>query len=212
MPIDAVNTKLLQILALLYRQDETDRVAIESKLLEQCKQSWRSAIQAEARRFGYIGPVSGPNYIDLAFAKAECQLDSTSIVRTWNRDVERQLVRLFNENPRGNRYYYIKNMEAWARQRATWKDPQISIKTEYTIVGYAKDRFYQENGMRGGLYKLVGPPPVCDECIDHMAMGVVGQEYVDRNPAPFHLKCTHTWQQIKGSVAYPPPNELWVGG
>jgi hypothetical protein len=68
------------------------------------------------------------------------------------------------------------------------------------------------NGMRGGLYLLAGPAPVCGDCVELFKRGPVDQRTVDRYPTPRHVGCTHTWEKVRGSVAAPPPGELWVGG
>ena len=205
------DTNLLKIIGLLYRQNEADAQELSNRLLEQRKVAWRSTLQREARQYGYTGPAEGPRYQDLAYIRDLCQQDARSIVATWNRDVERQLRRLFDVNPKGNRYYYAKRMEAWARERAQWKDRQIATQTEYTVVGYAKERFAQENGLRGALYKLDGPPAVCGDCLELFAAGVVTQDFVDRHATPVHIGCPHYWTRIKGSVPSPSARELWVG-
>ncbi len=204
-------TRLLRIMRLLYRQGEAEVQAIEAELVAARKRAWMEAIRNEARRFGYSGPVNPPRFQDLEWIRRESRLDAESIVRTWNRDVENQLKRLYRQNYRGNRHYYAKHMEAWAAKRAVWKSRQISTQTEYSTMGYAQRRFWQENGLRGARYVFIGPPPVCPVCVDHFARGVVDQLFVDRNPTPIHIGCDHTWKLLKGSVDGPPPEDLWVG-
>lgn len=206
-----IDSNLLRIMGLLYKQTVEDQQVIFDQLLEQRKTAWRSTIQREARQYGYTGPAEGPRYQDLDYIKDLCRQDAQSIVNTWNRDVERHLRQLFEVNPRGNRYYYAKHMEAWASERAAWKNRQIATQTEYTVVGYAKERFAQENGLRGALYTFDGPPAVCGECVGLFAEGVVDQAFVDAHPTPVHIGCPHTWKRIKGSVPSPYVRDLWVG-
>jgi hypothetical protein len=100
-------------------------------------------------------------------------------------------------------------MESWSKQRAAWKEPQIALQTEQTTRFYAQDRFRQMNGMRGGQYVFIGPPPVCGVCVGHFAAGIVDEVYVKRNPAPVHIGCPHEWKEMP--ISAPPPNELWLG-
>lgn len=206
-----METRLLRIMALLYRQGDEEIRALQRELVAARKRAWTEALRNEARRYGYTGPVSPPRREDLAWIEHEARADAESIVATWNRDVERQLRKLYRQNPRGNRYYYAKHMEAWAARRNTWKAQQIARQNEYGTIGYAQRRFREMNGLRGGRYVFSGPPPVCGTCVGHFARGVVGQRYVDAHPTPVHIGCDHTWKLLRGSVEAPSPEELWVG-
>jgi len=211
MTVGVQQSRLLRIITLLYRRTAEDIESTYQDLLEQRKQAWRSTIQQEARKLGYMVAAEGPRRQDLEYIKSLCRQDAQSIVNTWNRDVERRLLRLYQANPRGNRFYYIHNMEAWATKRSRWKDREIAVQTEYTIVGYAKQRFWAENGMRGGKHRFVGPPPACGRCLTHFSKGEVNQAYVDANPTPIHIGCDHTWEIVRGTYPRPGLDELWVG-
>lgn len=204
------DTRLLRILRLLYHQGEADIDRLTTDLIDARKRAWMTAMQAEARRYGYTGPVNPPRLSDLDWIRRESRQDAESIVRTWNRDVDRALDRLYAANYRGNRYYYAKHMEQWAAERAVWKNRQIAQQTEMSTVGYVKERFDQMNGLRGGLSIFDGPPPVCGDCIQLYGMGPVTQAVRDRNPTPRHIGCTHWWTRLKDGKA-PAPGELWVG-
>ena len=205
------DTRLLRVLKLLYHQHDADEQALADMLLAQRKAAWQTALRDEAQAFGYTGPAQPPRREDLAELRRMSQEDARSIVNTWNRDVDRQLERLYAQNPRGNRNYYAKHMEEWAAQRDVWKARQIADTTEYSTVNYAQQRFRQMNGLRGGEYVLDGPPPVCDDCRDLYGRGVVDQVMVDQYPMPLHVNCRHTWRLLPWSVTAPPPTELWVG-
>src|SRR5690606_3911196 len=131
-----------------------------------------TALREEALRAGYTGAVNPPSRGDLAWLRAEARQDAASITRTWNRDAERQLRRLYEANPRGNRHYYARHMEEWAAARDIWKNKQIAVTTEQKARSYAQERFRQENGLRGDAYVMVGPPPVCGVCVGYFAAGV----------------------------------------
>lgn len=203
-------SRLLRILGLLYRRTDDEAQDLETQLLDQMKRAWSVSLIEQARQAGYTGPVNPPSRGDLAWLRAEARQDAQSIVRTWNRDAERQLRRLYEANPRGNRTYYIRHMEQWAADREVWKGKQIAVTTEQKARTYAQERFLQENGLRGDLYVMVGPPPVCGACVGYFAAGVVDQEFVDAHPLPAHIGCPHEWRRI-GRVPAPAPHELWVG-
>src|SRR3990167_4346378 len=122
--------RLVQIISLLYRYQSADTEALETELLNSRKRAWRLALEEEAFVMGCSGAVKPPSGQDLIELTATSHEDAQSISETWNRDVERQIQRLFDKNPRGNRNYYASNLERWAAQRSTWKQPQIALQTE----------------------------------------------------------------------------------
>lgn len=203
-------SRLLRIMSLFYRLSDDDVDGLERRLLEQMKRAWLETLREEARRYGYTGAVHPPRREDLAWLRAEARADAHSIARTWERDVERQLGRLYAANPRGNRYYYAKRMEEWAAARAVWKDRQIAVTTESKARAYARQRFAEMNALRGDRYVMDGPPPVCAVCVGYFAAGVVDQRFVDRHPLPAHVGCPHQWRALQ-TVPAPAPGELWVG-
>ena len=205
------DTRLLRILKLLYHQRGEDVKALADLLLAQRKTAWESALRAEAAQYGYTGPVHPPRREDLAELRRMSEDDARSIVNTWNRDVDRQLARLYTQNRRGNRHYYGKRMEEWAKARDGWKARQIADYTEFSTIGYAQQRFRQMNGLRGAQYVLDGPPPVCDDCRDLYGRGVVDQAVVDQHPMPLHPGCRHTWRLLPWTTAAPARSALWVG-
>lgn len=205
-----MTSTLLKTLALLYKMQADDQAALERDLLDRRKAAWRSALREKAREYGCTTAAPrDPSGRDLSELRAMSADDAKSIAATWNRDVERQLQRLFDANPRGNRYYYYSRMEAWAAERATWKNAQIALMTEQSTRFYAQDRFRQENGLRGVRYLFVGPAPVCEICVRHFAAGLVDEAYVRRNPAPVHIGCPHEWKEQAGGII--PCGEMWVG-
>lgn len=205
------DTRLLRVLKLLYHQDAQDVKALSETLLVQRKAAWETALREEAAQYGYTGPINPPRREDLRELRQMCQEDARSIVNTWNRDVDRQLARLYDQNYRGNRFYYAKHMEEWGAARDRWKAQQIASYTEFSTSSYAQRRFWEMNGLRGGWYVFDGPPPVCDDCRYLYALGVVDQEVVDANPTPRHVNCDHRWRLLPMTTEAPRPRELWVG-
>lgn len=203
-------SQLTRVIALLYRMHSDDIKVLANTLLEARKQAWRTALAEMARAHGCNKVPNDPRREDLAHLRELSQQDAQSIAETWNRDVKRQIERLFTQNPRGNRQYYFSSLEAWAAQRAVWKDAQIAMQTEQTTRQYAQSRFREMNDLVGrSRYVLVGPVPVCRVCARHFARGLVDEQYIRRNPAPVHIACPHEWS----AVNKPKLNcaEVWVG-
>jgi hypothetical protein len=141
--------------------------------------------------------------------RAQSKADADSIAATWNKDVARQIERLYKQNPKGNRSYYASNLERWANNRAFWKQPSIALNTEQTTRYYAARRFSAENGLQGTKYVFAGSPPVCKRCMRLFALGVVSESVVRKNVTPVHLNCPHEWQPFNPQRI--PCNELWLG-
>lgn len=202
-------SELLQILALLYRMTDDDTAALEEALLTARKRAWQTTIEDEARQMGYSVRANPPSGLDLAELRAMSAEDAASITKTYNRDVARQLQKLYDANHRGNRTYYISRMERWAQERAVWKDASIALNTEMQTVQYAKSRFWQNNGLRGERFIASGPAAVCKVCIKIFAAGAVDYAYTQRYPFPSHVNCPHTYRKV--GRARVPLDELWVG-
>lgn len=189
-----MSTDLIRIMALLYRWQPEEIQVLEDELLERRIQAWRTALSEQARQFGCNRAANDPSGGDLRVLRAESGVDAAGIVSTWNRDVERELQRLFDANPGGDRTYYASNMETWADTRNTWKSRQVGLQTVQTTRAYAQSRFREENELRADRFLFVGPPPVCRRCTELFAAGIVDQRFVDRNPVPIHVLCPHEWQ------------------
>lgn len=205
----ALETRLLQTIALLYRMASADVTALTDSLLERRKADWITVLSEEARRHGCNQRGQAPRLQDLAELRAMSTEDARSIADTWNRDLERQLVKLFDANPRGNRNYYFSNLERWAAERDRWKLPQIAIQTAQTTRWYAQNRFRVMNGLRGGRYRFVGPPPTCKDCITRFAAGIVDERYIQRFPCPRHISCPHSYELVRPKKIS--CDRLWLG-
>lgn len=202
-------SQLTQVIFLLYKFLPEDQQALESQLLRQMKLAYKDGLQSEARRHGCSGVANDPSGSDLRHLKSMAKEDAKSIAETYNRDVLRHIEKLYRENPRGNRNHYSRNMQAYIAKRSTYKVPQISLNTETRSREYARSRFWQENGQRGNRYMMDGPPPVCPRCIQIFGMGILTQQFVDGNPCPIHMGCTHRYVLVSA-----PPlvcAEVWLG-
>jgi hypothetical protein len=204
----AEHSELLKIIALIFKWQPEEIKALAEDLLEQRKAIWRDTIEEEARKVGCQKRANDPRLTDLQELRIACKGDADSIAATWARDVDRQLLKLYKANPRGNRHYYIKNMNEWAYRRGLWKNAQIGLVTNQTTRYYAQQRFRAENDINT-RFVYAGPAPVSQGCIRRTAAGVVSAEYVRRNPTPNHPNCPHEWQ----ALSYPrlECSEVWVG-
>lgn len=205
-----MSTQLTRTISLLYRMQPADIAALSAEILERRKQAWKTAITERARAFGCNKTANSPRLDDLAELKRMSTEDAKSIAATWNKDVERQIELLYAQNPRGNRNYYYKNLEAWAASRAAWKNKSIALNTEQQTRFYAQTRFREMNGLTNMKFVFTdNPPPTCAECVKYAAAGVVSQNYVYKHPSPVHVNCPHEWIEV--TKLRIPCNEMWVG-
>lgn len=203
-------TKLQRIIRLGFEMQTEDRDELAQSILKQRAAAWRGAIEEEARKVGITRSARGPSGADLNELRRMSIDDAQSIFKTYNADLEREIARLFAANPRGNRNYYISNLETWAQNRAAWKNRQISIMNNKTARHHAQQRFWDMNGARERFYRFDGPAPVCDDCAEMFAAGEVDQRFVDQNPTPLHPNCPHEWKSVgfKLNVA---KSDVWMG-
>lgn len=201
-------SRLTDVLGLLYKMERDDVDALAEQLLTQRKRSWVTALTELAREMGCSRTPRAPSGRDLDALRRQSTADARMIARTWNREVTREIARIYEGNPRGNRYYYMSRLEQWSEARNTWKAPQIALNTAQQTRFAAQQAFYDANGIRR-QYVFTGPPPVCEECVGHFGAGVVGQNYVDASPAPVHVNCPHEWKALPFERI--PCQDLWLG-
>lgn len=202
-------SKLTQTIALLYRMHDADQRKLADELLTMRKKAWATALRAEARKHGCNKTPNAPRREDLDELKRMCAEDAKSIVATWNRDVTRQIERIYEENRKSNRRTYFKRLEAWDQARRAWKLPQIALVTETTTAEYARERFRKQNYLGGQKYVFAGPPPTCEDCSRRFGAGIVTEAYIRKYPCPRHIGCPHTWEVVK--VPKIKCADLWLG-
>lgn len=203
-------TNLQKTILLLYSMQDSDITSLEGELLTALKRAWKTALTEKARQYGCNKQGRDPSRGDLDDLKRMASEDAKSIAATYNRELENRIIGLYKSNPRANRYYYIDNLEAWANQRSQYKTRQISVQTEQKARVLAQDAFRLNNGLRGKLYRYVGPPPISEICQRRTAMGLVSESTARQNPTPAHPgPCVHEWvEQIDERI---PCDEIWVG-
>lgn len=189
---------LTRIIALLYKMTDEDQQRLTTDLINIRVVMWQTALESEARRYGEridANPPSGEDYAEL---RRMSERDAQSIVNTYNREVERQVERLFKENPRGNRHYYASNMEKWAARRTRYKQAQIALNTDVSTTELARRRFYEES-FNASRYIFTGPAPTCRDCSRRFGAGVVEKAYTEKYPTPRHISCPHSWTPVNPS-------------
>jgi len=206
MPND---TALTRVIGLLYSMERDDITALAGDLLERRKAAWVTALQELAREHGCRSRrPTAPRREQLKELQRQAREDARSIARTWNRDVLREIRRLYDANPRGNRRYYARNMERWADARSEWKDPQIALQTEATTRWYAQEEFRRLNGLNE-RFVFSGPPPTCEVCVRLFAAGVVDKRFVERHATPVHVNCPHEWTAVAPKQLR--CKDMWLG-
>lgn len=186
-----------------------DEMALAEEILRHRAAVWQDAVAEAAGQLGARAWANPPTGVDLDDLWRMSVEDAASIVRTYNSDLEREIRRLHDANPAGNLNYYMGNLEAWHQQRMAWKQAQIALMNHKTARYHAQQRFVEMNRVRTD-YRFSGPPPVCDDCANYFAMGVVSQRVVLEHPAPIHPNCPHEWRMINPRSAAS-LNELWRG-
>ncbi|HML21820.1 MAG TPA: hypothetical protein PKD09_09240 [Aggregatilinea sp.] len=207
-----LKTGLQRRLGNIFRMRDEEINALADSLYKQRVQAWKTAIAENAKACGYTGAIPEPSGRDAQWLKSMSRLDADSIAKTWRKDVEKEIGRLYEANHRGNRYYYRKGIDEWNAKREVWKSRQIANQTEMTTFGFAQARFLGENEGLVALYTFVGPPPVCVICIRLYGMGAVTKQVMQEYPTPIHFGCTHTWRIMPGTATGIDPGKLWVGG
>lgn len=206
---DPTLTRLQRIMRLAYEMRPDEEAVLAREIYAQRQAAWVDAIREEARRVGVKVTVPFPRGEEADLLRRASITDAHSIVRTYNRDLERQIAKLYAENPRGNRYYYIKRIEQWHTERAAWKHKQIALMNDKTARYWAQQAFIENNRV-STHYRFAGPAPVCSDCATKFLLGIRDQAYVDENPTPLHPNCPHFWRTVGPRLGVPRA-QVWVG-
>jgi hypothetical protein len=171
--------------------------------------AYQAAMTEQARTAGSRRRGHLPTGMDARYLKDVSLDDARSIRATFEKDLDREIERLYAANPDGRRDYYVSNLTTWADERAAWKDRQIALMNNKTARFYAQQRFKDMNKVTAN-YRFAGPAPVCEDCADKFALGEVGQSVVDVDPTPLHPNCPHEWIFTNAKIGLP-LDQLWVG-
>ncbi len=202
-------SKLTRVIALFYTMQTEDIAKLQTALVNQMTKAWRRGIEDEEKQFGsQMAKASPPRGRDLEEMKRLAKRDAESIAKTFNRNVENHLERLYIGNPKGNRHYYIRQMELWIQQRNAWKNPQIALMTEGNIRGYARSRFWEENNV-GKTFRMYPLTATCKVCTQIIAKGNLTRKFIENHPAPIHIGCIHEYRVIENADIS--CRRMWVG-
>lgn len=194
---ETIDTRLIRVITLLYSMQDDDIAQLQEQISKQLTITYRTVIQAQLRLYGCQKTVTGPDAKAQRFIETKAKQDAEGIARTYNTQLKNEVQRIYNRNPRGNRYFFMRALDAWAAKRNQFKTPSIALNTMTAAREYAQRRFVEENGIEG-KWRLVGPPPVCKDCMRIAALGVVTWAVTQkpRNRLPSHVGCPHQWAQL----------------
>jgi hypothetical protein len=202
-------TRLTDTIYLLYSQQTADTDKLTRVITERRKAAWINELTTLAKRHGCSRYAGTPKGEDARELTRTSQTDADGISRTYNRELRNQIERIYRENPRANRNAYYKALEAWAKQRDSWKTLQIALHTDSTARQFAHTRFYQQNPAIAQRFAAAGPPAVCRICLKIFADGVVDFMYTQKHPFPAHINCPHSYKAIAPVRAA--CDALWLG-
>lgn len=202
-------SRLTDTITFLYQYQDADIEALARQITERRKAAWINKLSELARVHGCNRLAGIPKGADARELERLSRQDAESIARTFNRDVRREVERIYAENPRANRQTYYARLEKWAKKRDAWKVYSISLNTDGTARQYAFERFYAQNPTLTRSFVAGGPPAVCDVCLNIFAMGIVDLAFVQANPLPAHINCPHYYVNAAATPAR--CETLWLG-
>lgn len=194
---ETIDTRLIRVITLLYSMQDDDIAQLQEQISKQLTITYRTVIGAQLRLYGCQRTVSGPDNKAEKWIADKAKDDAASIAATYNRELRNKVQRIYSSNPRANRYFYMRELDAWAAKRNGYKLASISLNTMTAAREYAQRRFVEENGIEG-KWRLVGPPPVCKDCMRIAALGPVTWAVTQkpRNRLPSHVNCPHRFEQL----------------
>lgn len=180
-----------------YKMDVQDVQSLYARLERQLIVTYRQVIQSQLSLYRCQKTVTGPDARSAKWLQAKARQDAESISNTFDRELMSRIQRIRSSNPRANRFFYIREIDAWIAQRNGYKTASIALNTMTSAREYAKDRFITENGIEG-KFVLTGPPPVCKDCVRIKGYGAMTykQTRMKNRRLPAHPGCPHTYSQL----------------
>lgn len=180
-----------------------------AQILNIMTRAYMQGIQDEINALGLNVQARQPSGEQLAYLTDLAKRDSQSIIATWNKDAQKALVKLYQDNPNASKQFFIENMTAWAEKRLAWKALSIAFNSETQAREYGRSQFALHNYPESARYIFKGSPPVCEDCMERFAVGAVSLAYTRQFPCPRHPNCEHYWAiQRKPQVD---SAALWAG-
>lgn len=207
----AVETNITRKIVGHYAFQPRDIAALQTQIESQLSATYRQVIAQQLRLYSCQKLATGPDATSLKWIRGKAKDDAQSIAATYLKELTNKVSSLRKESPKGNRFFYLKNLEIWSTARDKHKIPSIGLNTATAARAYAQDRFIRENKITG-RFAPVGPPPVCIKCVRIFAKGALTWVECQKpqNFLPAHVSCPHTRSAL---VIKPIPcNELtWTG-
>lgn len=196
---------------LAFRWDAVDEQTYTTLLFKSMRAAYEDELTRQAAAVGCPGRVGrlreGQELTELKNIAAE---HAASIVRTHNYELARLIINIRIENPRANRYYYAKQITAWERNRAGWKDKQIALMTVQTARQRAREAFLLNNPVTGRAYfePKSAAEPECQALVKGSPWPL---EKVEQSPTPIHFNCPHFWVIKYDRIPKGDCQLLWMG-
>jgi hypothetical protein len=188
-------TLILGIIMPLYEMQQEDITALAADLERQVRTEYGRTIQTQLNLYKCQRLATGPDAESTRWIEQYVKSTSEGIARTYNRELSNKIAALHAANVRGNRYYYMRALDTWTRQRNAYKVPSIALNSMTATRQYAAQRFRAENNVTGRMV-FVGPPPVCKKCLRLKALGPVSVEQARKYGDAQHVNCPHRWEQL----------------
>jgi hypothetical protein len=206
-------SRVQKMVHLARRYDDYDQEHQKTVLVRAGRRAYESELGSLAARAGCPGR-SGQltNGTMLSELNEIYEQHATSIVNTYNYDLALQIKALYEQNHRGNRYYYAYHLRTWHKVRSEMKETQIAQMTDGVARALAQQHFFQMNGSLQCVATLEPTTAVCPVCQGWIARGEVPVQEVMNHPPPYHVNCVHRWR-VQRSEALPASSceLLWMG-
>jgi hypothetical protein len=194
------------------RRDSVDAERVRADLLSMRRKAYNDELGIQAAHVGCPGAVGRlGNGAILSQLNADSERDAASIINTYNYFLGLEIIRVYEVNPRGNRYYYAKAIREWQPTYWQHKDPLITVTTENSARAMALQDFYRLNGGALGTAKLEPRSAVCPVCLGWIARGIVPLRVALNDPPPYHPNCPHRFDTRPDKVAKDECPNLWMG-
>jgi hypothetical protein len=179
----------------LFPQNETK--SLYDSILSAYVSAYQLALKEQAGRYGCaFARIGNPTAYSMAEMQAWAQRDSESIAKTYDKEAESALRKLYDANPLGTISYYVNGMAQWASTRQARKNLTIGINNVQGGYQLGLQDFHVMNSLQT-KYAFSGAPPVCPICVRLFGMGHCDYETMASNPAPVHPACPHYWVSVR---------------
>lgn len=180
----------------LFPQNEVK--SLEASILSAYVAAYQLALREQAGRYGCaFARIGQPTAYSLEQMKAWANRDAESIARTYDKEAESVLKKLYQVNPLGTISYYLSGMSEWANTRQVRKNLTIGINNTQKGYGLGLMDFHTMNQLET-KYRLVGAPPICPICVKVFSMGYVDYSVAaSYGMASLHINCPHWFESVR---------------